>query len=608
MEGFSNFQARSGSDGDTERFIREYLKKQGWDILYKLSITRENTEHLIEAAIDNYTWNINLRLDPNFEAKIRKIVNKEIINIVDPEKKTVAAVVKHEKSHWDACPIDIEYLEAILDGTSVGLKNSGLFDDNEIKQYTPYVANMFCDIIVNSIVGLKENDEDFLEGIELLYLQEACLARNSGQLILENILRRDNKNNVNYYAIFVDAQMKIYQHSERARSLAKKFGGDYEEVNKASKDVIKILTNEHIAEKMSEGKADETDKRFALQALEDRLHWKRKSMEFASMMAKYLKNNLDNMKRRIKLNPLIDKMTKDDNFRREVIRKGLEKGSSLLYTDDFEYFDEIYKSVADEIVLEFLKKGKEEVPRLPLFYMKRRRIEEGDSFEGIEWGRTIFVDTGKQTDVWLFKGQVPYQIDIEGLSDSGSFEDLLFMVDVSGTMGWSGEPLDGSRYDMALRSIYSVLNYLENTGKGHYLKYGLIMFSDPRKTMWSGWKSYSELEELKRHLFKDYQGRDTILDEDKVRETYTSKHDNFLALMVTDGDIHNPEEAKYVCKKLIEDGNDFVIFQIRFRSEFAEYMRRNGAAVVNVDKPEDLVGLILRKVGERYSPIIIDKR
>jgi hypothetical protein len=63
-----------------------------------------------------------------------------------------------------------------------------------------------------------------------------------------------------------------------------------------------------------------------------------------------------------------------------------------------------------------------------------------------------------------------------------------------------------------------------------------------------------------------------------------------------------------VCKKLIEDGNDFVIFQIRFRSEFAEYMRRNGAAVVNVDKPEDLVGLILRKVGERYSPIIIDKR
>jgi hypothetical protein len=331
-------------------------------------------------------------------------------------------------------------------------------------------------------------------------------------------------------------------------------------------------------------------------------------MEFASFMAKYLKNNLEDMKKRIVLNPLIDKMTKDGNFRRQIIRKGLERGSSLLYADDFESFDEIYKSVADEIVLEFLKKGKEEVPRLPLFYMKRRRIEEGDSFEGIEWGRTIFVDTGKQTDLWLFKGQVPYQIDIEGLPDSGSFEDLLFMVDVSGTMGWSGEPLDGSRYDMALRSIYSVLNYLEKTGKGYYLKYGLIMFSDSGKTMWSGWKSYSELEELKRHLFKDYQGGDTILDEDKVREAYTSKHDNFLALMVTDGDIHNPEEAKYVCKKLIEDGNDFVIFQIRFRSEFAEYMRRNGAAVVNVDKPEDLVGLILRKVGERYSPIIIDKR
>jgi hypothetical protein len=577
----------------TEEFVRRFLEKEGWDVLYKLSITRENTPQLIEASINKDTWDIRLTLDHNFEAEIRKIVEEEKINIVNPEKKIVAAALKHEKSHWEVCPIDIEYLEAILDGTSRGLKNSGLFDDNEIKEYTPYVVNMFTDIIVNSVIGLKEYEKDFLEGIELFYLKEAYLARKSN-------------NEPYYYAIFVDTQMKMYQNSDRARELAKKFIKDYSEVEKASRSAIKIFTNEHIGEKMFEGKADETDKKFAIKALEDRLKWKEKARDFAYLMSKYVKNNLDDIKMRIPLTPLIDKMMKDKDFRREVIRKGLERGSSLLYVDNFERFDEIYKKVASEIVIEFLEKN-EEAPKLPIFYMKRKRVEENDSFEEIEWGRTIFVDVGEQEEVWLFKRESPYEIDLECTSDSGSFEDLLFIVDTSSSMGWSGRPLDGSKYDMALRAIYSVLSYLEKIGKAPYLKYGLIMFSDPGKTGWSGWKSYNELDELKRHLFEDYHGGTTILDADKVEKAYSSKHDNFLVLMTTDGEIFN-SEAKEACRKVIENGNDFVIFQTMSRSEFAEYMEKHGAAVVYVDKPEDLVGLVLRKVGEKYSPIIIDRR
>jgi CBS domain-containing protein len=132
------------------------------------------------------------------------------------------------------------------------------------------------------------------------------------------------------------------------------------------------------------------------------------------------------------------------------------------------------------------------------------------------------------------------------------------------------------------------------------------MFSDPGKTRWSGWKYYNELDELKKLLFEDYHGRTTILDADKVEEAYSSKHDNFLVLMTTDGEIFNPE-AKEACRKVIENGNDFVIFQTMSRSEFAEYMRKHGATVVYVDKPEDLVGLVLRKVGEKYSRIIVDR-
>jgi hypothetical protein len=575
----------------TEEFIRKFLEKEGWDVLYKLSITRENTPHLIEAAIDNFSWVINLVLDPEFETKIRKIVSEERINILNPEEKILAATLRHEKSHWEVCPIDIEYLEAILDGTSLGLKASGLFDGDEIKNYTPYVANMFADIIVNSVVGLKGYEKDFLEGIELFYLKEAYLAR------------KNNKEPY-YYAIFVDTQMKIYQNSDRARKLAKKFTKNYGEVEKASRSAIKIFTNEHIGEKMFEGKADETDKKFAIKALEDRLKWKEKAKDFAYLMSKYVKNNLDDIKMRIPLNPLIDRMVKDKDFRREVIKRGLERGSSLLYGDKFEIFDEIYKEAASEIVIEFFKKNEGEAQKLPIFYMKRERVEENASFEEIEWSRTIFVDAGGQEEVWLFKRKVPYEIDLEGTSDSGSFEDLLFIVDTSPSMEWSGKPLDGSKYDMALRAIYSVLNYLEKIGKAPYLKYGLIMFSDPGKTRWSGWKYYNELDELKKLLFEDYHGRTTILDADKVEEAYSSKHDNFLVLMTTDGEIFNPE-AKEACRKVIENGNDFVIFQTMSRSEFAEYMRKHGATVVYVDKPEDLVGLVLRKVGEKYSPIIV---
>ena len=71
-------------------------------------------------------------------------------------------------------------------------------------------------------------------------------------------------------------------------------------------------------------------------------------------------------------------------------------------------------------------------------------------------------------------------------------------------------------------------------------------------------------------------------------------------LLISDGDIYNAD-APAIVKNIIDAGNDVVQFSIQGNTEFGQKIKKYGAEIVLVNKPEDLTGIVLEKIKERYQ-------
>ncbi len=588
-----------------EQMVKDYLASNGWDIVYKLNVSRaaefkdgggQVHEQLVEAFINNLDWQINITFDRNFEQIAERTVSETGLGISNPAEKIVKFAIKHEMGHWEHCPGDTEYKEMILEAISQGLKKGGLSED-QIREKTGEVECMFSDIIVNGTNILRDLDGSFTEGGATFYAFQAI--KSQSQDMLKKLVQ--NKQYEDYFAIFVDAQMKLVQGNDVARNLAKSYSKDYGVVGKESQRVLEAMIGKDLAQKVFENRLSEQERLDAARLLKKEERWRQMATEFGQIMAKYVKNQSNSdMRKMVHQAPQTKIRETDEQKRREVIRQGIGKGGEMLYADKYEVMDETYKQAAERIVVEFMR-GTGEIPRTSIFNMAIRRLGDKEAPTGdIAWSRTIFTGNGKRP--WLFKKEMPYDIDTPGSSETGSFEDIIFMLDTSGSMHWSGVALDKSKYDISLRAVYSVIKYLEETGKAPYINYGLVQFGNPESTTWSGWKSYYELDSLKAQLFTGYQNANhTILEGDKINDALLTRKQGFLAIMNTDGEIENLGEAQSACKEVINKGNDFAVLQIASRSEFASFMGANGAMVFNIDNPEDLVGLTLSIVRSKYS-------
>jgi len=70
----------------------------------------------------------------------------------------------------------------------------------------------------------------------------------------------------------------------------------------------------------------------------------------------------------------------------------------------------------------------------------------------------------------------------------------------------------------------------------------------------------------------------------------------YLAVMVSDGEISNWAEVVPEIKGIVDSGNYFVLFQLEEPSEFSEVLKKEGLDVIYVARPEDLIGLSLKRV------------
>jgi hypothetical protein len=638
-------------EGGIEEYARDYLRKKGWDETYLFKLGRERMAGLASARINRDSWIIELILNEDFESMQRSIAESAGIRFADLERKVVSMLLDHEHGHWRACPMDIGFLERILDGVSEGLEAAG-FAKEEIEQATPEVSNMFMDAVVNGGKMLRRDGDSFAEGLFTFYTDEAYKATLSGGQ------RKGGPSYMDYYALFVDSQMKMAKGEEAGlldslgnagrrilgkpekiasmRGMAQAYCANYrKKINGPSQTLLASLIGKELAEKAFRGKlSSDEDRRRALETLGDKRRWNSASRAYAKVMGPFIKDkeSQQDARERIPKNELLRRFVEggggspkkerancgggeesacdagrkepsegDREFREAVISLGSRLGSRMSYVNRFESLDGAYRDRAERIVVEFT--GRQAPERtMPLFNMRRRALGKDEPIPtNIDWSRTLFPKDG---DPKLFVRELPFKIPKHAKEEAGQYEDLLLLIDFSGSMTWNGKALDGSKYDLCLRSAYATVKFLEDSGKAPFMQYALLQFSD--RTNWTGWKEYKDLDELKDTLLSEHGGSATLLDPAAVERAGAESRGNFLALLITDGQIQNAQEALEACTELIRKGNDVALINIVGAGErmcgFEKAMESAGAIVKCVNKPEDLVGIVLNIVHDRYAP------
>ncbi len=657
---------------ELEQLVREHLDSRGWDTLYRLDFQRRPDPHIIEAEVDNMTWNMSVTVDTEIEKKLEKIAKDAKLKVQDPVATAMRGVVDHERGHWKICPMDLHYTEEMLNAVSLGLQREG-FSETEVKQHTPYVVNMIADAIIN---GTHVEDPAFIDGRTVVYTSRAFTS---------DTTKLDRKPNfIDYMGMWVDLQMKLLGTDDEARKIAEKYVDNYRDIKDTSRQLLSVLVGNDIAQRAFDNKLTQQDRDNIPFILEDRRKWAEKSEQFARIIAPYIKNNQQDMEQNIQLMPMLAGMAGGGQGQQKqsgsgggsqqgeedgenqamgsMIDEGLDRleedakaelgigddddkdensgnkkkgkkggvgdedeqdeavsqqmgqkvasnsnrmgggiGREIGYAPQLDVFDALYRRKAGQIVLNF-QTTEGDAPSTPLFYMAKRKIEENESLDStVAWERTMFV----HGEPWIYKKEVPFEINLEGPSTKGSYEDIMFMIDVSGSMDWNNVPLDGGKYDMALRTVYAVIKYLEKSGKAPFMNFGLMQFSG--RTTWSGWQSYGTLKTLRNQLFTGFEGGGTVLSTEKVLAAEKSSSKHYLTIMVSDGGLANTDDAFQACRTVVQKENDFVLFQIQDRSSFGQSMASLNVPVIQVDDPKDIIGISLDIVRSKYAPWAVPK-
>ncbi len=605
--------------------VQSLLHRERWDTVYKLTVDREKEmKQLFTGMMNSDTWELKIVLDEKFESKEAEVLAKTKLQVDEPYQKLARALARHELGHWMHCPLDASYVPLLFDAVSNGLKEAS-FDESEIAQSAPYVMNMFSDTLVNMLEG---KDSEYSEGQTTIYNTFFYTGMDRSGHVPE------------YFSMFVDTWMNFIGKSKVERNLVKDFAGDYKKVEAVSRELLESIMGKTLAERTISNSLNEVEREQVRDTLRDTSKWHKMAQDYARIMAPYVKDEAKDMEGRISLTPMIGKMMEGEG-RKQMIKKLLEgKGKedqnkdksqvqpgpgpeqngdydrarrminkAKRHLDDpvmdnfqkYEVFDEAYKMAAGEIVLKFIKPEGVDEAAFPMFYTKTTLTEKlPGNTNNIDWGRTMIVNDSKML---LSRKENPFTIS-GGMNGPGSFEDIVFIVDNSGSMGWEGRAFDDSKYDMALRAIYSSLNYLEKCGKAPYIRYGVLQFGWRDRTTWSGWVGYNELDTFKSQLFEKYQNSgETVLDPGKVSKTNEDTRRHFLGIMVSDGELHNAPEAAAAVNRVIGNNNDFILLQIQQdANDFSRSIARAGATIVKVDEPKDLVGLTLTVVKNTYAP------
>jgi hypothetical protein len=580
--------------------ISKIMWDTGWSPDSQLVLeTSKEVSSLVHAANLVEHWQLEVSLDKNIEEKIKELNKKHGLGIKDPLDRILYATSKHELGHWEISPRTPDMFRKIMESVTTGLERGASFGDDELKTAAPHLENMFTDTIDNCAQTL---DPRYMEGLALLHSTRG----------LHGMGKDDKADFGELYGVFADPQLKFGGVTEAQRTLIEKTLPNYKELEQVSKDVLAVFIGKEMAEKAFAGTLTKEEKVTAIEEMRDEWKWGSKAREYASIMAPIVKKHINDLKE-MDLHGFADQWDKDPNFRKKIIKRSIEEHNQIpKFADGFEAFDAAYRKAANEIVVEFAKaKQAAEPPKIPLFYMGMKRVDLQGAV--INPSNIAYSKTRVYGGTMSFaRKSNPFTITKDDKKrDATSDQDILFMLDTSGSMRWTNVPLDGSRFDVCIRTYFAVLKFLEDEKKLEFLDYGFARFGDPGETIFYGWKDWRNIDEVSRsiHAVKTDSG-DTQVDKgvlDRIAEEHAKLRPNrsFVMISVSDGGISNSDEALQDYIGLMKAGNDIVHFAVGSSEErldpFALALRTAGAIVVPIEDPEKMIGITLDLVRKRYS-------
>ncbi len=561
-----------------KNYIHKYFNDNDWNKDNKLDLTTNLPNKNFRASISLQDWKIKIDLNQDFGKKLQKLF-KNTSNSNEIIENMIYTIIKHEKSHWEICPKDIIYHNAISQTVINRLEENpqNLSKDNNTKQQEAnIILAMFSDIIVN-LSNVK--DKKFIDGASSIYLnfyysEEQSIKKdplffafvysqinfldNTDQKklrIFEQIMDNNEKpsilerNNINKYNNKNDLILK----------------SDDKSLEKLSKQILSIFVGDNIANKaFNKEKLSEQEINNALIKIKNEKYWKEIAINFTDLISRLPKSDFNSITK------LLSSDLSSDSLKNKM---------------DFKKYDDIYRRQAEEIILKYENDLKYKI-YLKTELNKSKKI----NLNKIALNKTLLI----KNKLNIFNKINPYNINI----NSNLNRDLLFVVDVSGSMGWKGKPLDNSPYDISIRSMYSVFAYLQKQKQTSNLNFGLIQFSS--ETDWSGWKNFNNLVKLKTDIFKNYQGGGTTLDISKLKEAFASATNKYTVILISDGVIGNESKVMNFLENKIKT-NEVIFFKINemnstgsdYSTNFIKKFKKLNGTVIELNKPEDLINKVI---------------
>lgn len=641
-----------------EGIFRKVLKESGLDS-FSHTFSEEKTPHLIEGGMNvKGFFEVQIKVDPEIEKRLAEILKKD--NVKGSVDELMHTVVNHEHAHWKVCPFDIEFLEELLAGTSKGLTEAGFSQEKLTPQRVWAKANETMDIICNIVLAYENpQKEKWRLGRGIKYLVEA------NQKIELGGVKFGGDGYPIDYGLFVDAQMRMYNPD--FRWMAPKYTKEYKKITGIIEKAIAIFSDDATAKKAMQGPLDKFDLQRISEKVEQIFYfdkvtkqkvnnWYEIAREYAKLTGHYQteptvqymtqsgegegdeeqqegedgdgkdgKDKKDKKKGKgkkdkdkkdgkdgkgkdgkdqAKLNSAFHQV--DPEIIKKVLQVSISKGrdeSEMAYASQYEIYKAGLESRAQDLIIDYTSKGEHETRLLTISHLSSEKVDP-IAMKKFRWGRTKCIITPEDEEWWLYEKRLPLQVEGDFNEGIGSLIDILFIVDKSGSMG-SGHACGKSSYELVEEAIAASIKFLKNEQKAYYQNFALLLFGERDNNIFTGWKSYYELDGFFKLLYEHHNPNDgeTILNPNALNLAVRDAKDQFLMLMVSDGELHNREQAFYALKGAVDAGNFLTLFQIGGESELSQSVKKAGFGQVhdNFDRPEYLQGKAIKRIDQIFG-------
>jgi hypothetical protein len=522
-------------------------------------------------------------------------------------------VVQHEIGHHRFCPFDhFKYGEEIISGISEGLEERN-WGRPEIEQYANRIKNEFADILDNVMNMYRDKTGKYEDGFLVDYVKEG--------------LKGSEEEGFNdEFCIFIDTIAKLGMDNSKMKDFASHFNDKYRALELDVREVVQIFTSDSaLTEKVMDGKTLALEDKLKIyRNMNNRARWHQMAKEYAKIIGPHLR---DQGKPKNKLTNSSSPTDTEQGIR-QMIRHSIKNGHSTSYADEFTVLDEMHKMEAEDINMRMNKHDGDEM-KLPIAYMARKEIGPRPDLSCVDWTNPDLEIGPNGPRMQFYEHHAPIFADEDGFLGEGRIPNILLIIDKSGSMTSCYRPQGGSsRYNLLLKSVYSMFKYLEDKDIMPHIKIGGLMF-ESIPNYFTGWHTYDNLNELKKALFYPDAPRygvegipeqirrnafGTNLDAEAVKQATELADGPFWAIIVSDGAIHNQLEAKRAVSYLVDNGNYVSLVKIGEKEALDEKVKENLLAQLPESQKEEFKAMLdvygyddfsahVRSVGGDVQPV-----